>query len=95
MTVRRASRARRIAGSDGSGGGPARVGHRFPPPARRVDVLQPQMLEEGEADHGQQRVVMEPAPGAPLEVVEPQFFLELLVRLLSGPARPDGGGERP
>jgi hypothetical protein len=51
------------------------------------DCPEPQVLEEGKADERQQRVVVQAAPGAPLEVVEPEFFLQLLVRLLAAPAR--------
>lgn len=47
------------------------------------------MLEEGEGDHRQQRVVVEPEPGATLEVVGPEFLLELRVCLLAAPARLD------
>src|SRR5215217_3635432 len=37
---------------------------------------------------------MQPGPGAPFEVVEPQFLLELLMRLLANPSCLEGGGER-
>ena len=39
------------------------------------------MLEEGERDHREQRVVVQPEPRAALEVIEPEFFLQSLVRL--------------
>ena len=66
----RAASARRIAGSVGSGGGPAHAGGTglfFPPPA---GLAEPPVLEEGEADHGYHRVVVQPGPRAPLKVVE-------------------------
>jgi hypothetical protein len=44
------------------------------------------MLQEGEGDQHHQGVVVQPGPGPPLEVVEAEFFLHLLVRLLAGPA---------
>src|SRR5512145_1616312 len=86
-TASPASSRRRTAGSEGAGGGPGTDGRRrrFPP--------QPQVLEEGEGDHGEQGVVMQPQPGAALEVVEPQLVFELLVRLLAAPARLDRRGE--
>ncbi len=40
-------------------------------------------------DQGQQRMPMQAAPRAALEVIEPKFFLELLVRLLADPPRLD------
>jgi hypothetical protein len=43
-------------------------------------------LQVGEGDHGEERVMMEPEPTAPLEVIEviePQFFLQLLMHLLA------------
>src|SRR3954468_2683555 len=64
-------------GAAGSGG----VATLFPP--------EPQVLQEGEGEPAQERVVVQAAPGAALEVVEPQLLLELLVRLLAHPARLD------
>ena len=52
------------------------------------------MLEEGVGDHGHQRVTMKASPGAAFEVVEAEFFLELLVSLLADPARLDRCGQR-
>src|SRR3954469_19548412 len=68
---------RRTAGRLGLGGGPGSGGlpALFPP--------EPQVLQEGEGQQAQQRVVVQPAPGAALEVVEPQLVLELLVQLLA------------
>jgi hypothetical protein len=52
------------------------------------------VLEKGKGDHGQERMPVQPDPGASFEVVEAEL-LELLMRLLTGPARLDGGGGRP
>src|SRR3954453_16484699 len=75
---------RRTAGRLGRGGGPGSGGGAmfFPP--------EPQVRKEGEGEPAQERVVVQPAPGAALEVVEAQLLLELLVRLLAHPARLDG-----
>jgi hypothetical protein len=51
------------------------------------------MLEEGVGDHGHQRVAMKTSPRAALEVVEAEFFLELLGSLLADPARLDRRGQ--
>src|SRR3954452_1580555 len=60
---------RLTAGRLGRGGGPASgaVSALFPP--------EPQVLQEGEGQQAQQRVVVQPAPRAPLEVVQPQLVL--------------------
>jgi hypothetical protein len=42
------------------------------------------LLEEGKTDHGHQRTIVEAAPRADFELIEAQFFLELLVGLLAG-----------
>ena len=52
------------------------------------------MLEEGVGDHGHQRVAMKTSPRAALEMVEAEFFLQLLVSLLADPARLDRCGQR-
>lgn len=52
-------------------------------------LSEPAGLKEGIGHHCHQRVAMQPGPGAPLEVVETEFFLELLMRLLADPARLD------
>ena len=55
------------------------------------------LLQKGEGDHREQRVVTEAAPRAALEVVEAEFFLQLLVGLLARPAgldSRDDGSER-
>src|SRR5690349_16048844 len=83
--ARRSSSRRRIAGKLGCGGGPPAF--LFSP----FGSLQPQMLQEQISDQGQQGMPVQPAPRAALEVIEPEFFLELLVRLL---AHPPGFDER-
>src|SRR4051812_50159043 len=82
--------ARRISGSEGCGGGPA--GSTFFPPTRS---LQAPVSQIGESDAGHQRVPVQAGPGPTLEVAEPGLLLELLVHLLTGPARLDGGGQTP
>ena len=49
------------------------------------------MLEESVSNHGHERVAVEALPGSPLEVVETQFFFQLLVSLLANPSRLDSG----
>ena len=80
---------RRMAGRLGAGGGPGSgaVSALFPP--------EPQVLQEGEGEQAQQRVVVQAAPAAPLEVVEPQLVLELLVHLLAPPVHPLRSGISP
>src|SRR5277367_861700 len=51
-------------------------------------------LQEGVCDHGHEGVAMQAMPGSALEVIEAEFFLELLVGLLADPSRLDRGGER-
>ncbi len=51
------------------------------------------MLEEGVGDHGHECVAVEAVPRPALEVVETEFFLHLLVRLLADPSRLDGRRE--
>ena len=82
-----ASTARRIAGSVGLGG-PWRI---FFPPARLGEAA---ALQVGVGDHGHQRVAVQAMPGSAFEVVEAEFFLELLVGLLADPSRLDRRGER-
>jgi hypothetical protein len=48
-----------------------------------------EVLQEGHGDRHHQRVVVQPVPGAALEVVETEFLLHLLVRLLADPTRLD------
>src|SRR5215207_3372262 len=73
---RRQARPGRRSGLEPGGGA-------FPP--------EPQVLQEGEGQPAQERVVVQPAPGAPLEVVEAQLLLELLAHLLAGPPGLDQG----
>jgi hypothetical protein len=49
------------------------------------------MLEEGVSDHRHKRVTMQTLPGSALEVIETEFFFQLLVRLLANPSCLDGG----
>ena len=74
---------RRMAGRLGPGGGPGSGGvpALFPP--------EPQVLEEGESELAQERVVVQATPAPALEVAQPQLLLEPLVRLLAHPARLD------
>ena len=73
---------RRTAGRLGRGGGP--------PSGRSAPFSpEPQVLEEGESQLAQQGVVVQAAPGAPLEVAQPELALHLLVHLLADPARLD------
>jgi hypothetical protein len=84
--MRSAARSsRRSAGSEGWGGGPGDGAGFFPAPQATGDA-QATVLEVGEADHREERVVMEPRPRAALEMIEPQFSLELLVRQAGCPA---------
>src|SRR4051794_683472 len=73
---------RRMAGRLGRGGGP---------PLRQSAPFSPesQVLQEGEGELAQGRVVVQAAPAPTLEVVQPQLFLELLMQLLAHPARLD------
>jgi hypothetical protein len=77
---------RRMAGRLGWGGGPVSV---FP---RVLFSPEPQMLQEGEGQLAQQRVVVQPTPAPALEVIEAQLVLHLLVHLLADPASLDQGG---
>ena len=79
--------ARRIAGKVGCGGPTAILFS----PARFGETS---ALQVGVGDHRHQGVAMETLPGAALEVIETEFFLELLVSLFANPARLDRGGER-
>lgn len=48
-----------------------------------VFCTQPQMLKEGEGDHAEDRVMMQPMPRTTFKVVEPEFFFHLLMHLLA------------
>ncbi len=82
--------AARMAGRLGDGGGPGTRRRIFPRP-RPAMLGEAEVLEEGGGDHHHQRVVVQPVPVAALEVVEAEFLLHLLVRLLADPARLDRG----
>ena len=47
------------------------------------------MLEEGVRDHRHERVTVKALPGSSLEVIETEFFFQLLVSLLANPSRLD------
>src|SRR3712207_4496994 len=81
---RRAMMARRTAGRLGDGGGPGTRRGIFPRPRRAALPGEAEVLQVGEGDAAHQRVPVQPGPGAPLEVAEAEFLLELLVRLLNG-----------
>ena len=49
------------------------------------------MLEEGVGDHCHERVTVKALPGSSLEVIEAEFFFQLLMRLFADPSRLDGG----
>src|ERR1700684_4282021 len=82
-----ASTARRIAGGVGLGG-PWRG---LFSPARRGEAA---ALQVGVGDQRHERVAVQAMPGSAFEVIEAEFFLELLVGLLADPSRLDRGGER-
>lgn len=72
----------------GCGGGAATVV--FFPAAR----TQAQVLEKREGEHREQRMVMQAQPTAPFEMIESEFFLHLLVGLLTHPPRFDRRRQR-
>ena len=49
------------------------------------------MLEEGVRDHRHERMTVKTLPGSPFEVIETEFFFQLLVSLLANPSGLDGG----
>src|SRR5262249_29433961 len=49
------------------------------------------MLEECVSDHRHERMTVQALPRSALEVIETEFFFQLLVSLLANPARLDGG----
>ena len=49
------------------------------------------MLEERIGDHRHERVTVKTLPGSAFEVIETEFFLQLLVSLLANPSCLDGG----
>ena len=44
------------------------------------------MLEERVSDHAHERMTVEALPGSSLEVIEPQFFFQLLMGLFANPS---------
>lgn len=66
-----------------------RAGDSFFPPR----LSEPSCLQEGIGDHCHERVAMQPGPRAALEMIEAEFFLELLMRLFADPAGLDGAGD--
>jgi hypothetical protein len=52
------------------------------------------MLKECVGDHCHEGVTVKPMPGPSFEVVESEFFLELLMGLLADPTCLDGAGQR-
>lgn len=85
--------ARRTADRLGDSDGLGRRGVNVPSP-RPMMLGEAQMLQVDAGDARHQRVAMQPRPGLSLEVIEAEFFLELLVGLLTDPARFDRTGER-
>lgn len=76
----------RTAGKVGWGGGPR--AHFFPP-----RLSEPSGLQEGVGHHRHQGMAVKPGPGSSFEVIQPEFFLELLMRLFTDPARLDRAGK--
>src|SRR5262249_47697493 len=74
----------RTAGNVGRGGGPLIL---FFPPC----CFEPAILEESVGDHRHERMTMQALPGSALEVIETEFFFQLLVSLLANPSCLDGG----
>src|SRR3979409_236002 len=79
----RSRMAWRTAGKVGWGGGPLILF--FPPCSCKAA-----MLEEGVRDHRHERMAVKALPGSSLEVIETEFFLQLLVSLFANPSRLDG-----
>lgn len=53
-------------------------------------LFEPLGLQEGESNHAHEAVPVQSLPRPPFEVVEAEFFLELLMGLFADPARLDG-----
>ena len=53
--------------------------------------FEPAILKESVGDHRHQRMAVQALPGPAFEVIETEFFFQLLVRLLANPSRLDGG----
>lgn len=69
----------RMAGMLGCGGGPPTLFF----PSRSFEAAG---LEKGVSDHCHQGVSMQARPGSTFEVIEAEFFLELLMRLFADPS---------
>ena len=69
----------RTAGKLGWGGGPLIL---FFPPR----LCETAVLEECVSDHGHEGMSMEALPGSSFEVIEPQFFFQLLMGLFANPS---------
>src|SRR5687767_15104981 len=76
----------RTAGKVGCGGGPLTF---FFPSC----CFEPTILEESVGDHRHERMAMQALPGSALEVIETEFFFQLLVSLLANPSGLDGAGQ--
>ena len=51
------------------------------------------MLEEGVGDHCHERMTVKAWPRPSFEVIEAEFFFQLLMGLLADPSRLDGGSQ--
>ena len=47
------------------------------------------MLKKGVSDHRHERMTVKALPGSSLEVIQAEFFFQLLVSLLANPSRLD------
>ena len=50
-------------------------------------------MQEGERDHAHEGVSVKSLPRSPLEVIEAELFLQLLMGLLADPAGLNGAGQ--
>ena len=55
--------------------------------------FEPAILKESVGDHRHQRMAVQALPGPAFEVIETEFFFQLLVRLLANPSRLDGAAK--
>ena len=76
----------RTAGKVGWGGGPRTLFF----PSR---LSEPSGLQKGVSHHRHQGMAVKSGPGSSFEVIEVQFFLELLMSLFTDPAGLDRAGE--
>lgn len=51
-------------------------------------------MQEGEGDHGHQRVTMKTLPGSPSKWIKPELLFQLLMRLFANPSWLDCGNLR-